>query len=38
MRFYRFDIVKSIGGEIKFDTKQGEETEFIIQIPSNKNI
>jgi signal transduction histidine kinase len=29
-----YDIVKAHGGEIKVNTKEGEETVFIIQIPS----
>ena len=28
-----YDIVKAHGGELKVDTKEGEESEFIIQIP-----
>ena len=28
-----YDIVKAHGGEIKVDTKEGEGTEFIIQLP-----
>jgi len=28
-----YDIIKAHGGEIKVDTKEGEGTEFIIQIP-----
>ena len=29
-----YDIVKAHGGEIKVETKEGEGTEFIIQLPS----
>jgi two-component system, NtrC family, sensor kinase len=28
-----YDIVKANGGEIKVETKQGERSEFIIQLP-----
>jgi sensor histidine kinase regulating citrate/malate metabolism len=28
-----YDIVKAHGGEIKVETKEGEGTEFIIQLP-----
>ena len=28
-----YDIVKAHGGEIKVQTKEGEGTEFIIQLP-----
>jgi signal transduction histidine kinase len=28
-----YDIVKAHGGELKVETKEGEGTEFIIQIP-----
>ena len=28
-----YDIVKALGGEIKVETKEGEGTEFIIQLP-----
>lgn len=28
-----YDIVKAYGGELKVETKEGEGTEFIIQIP-----
>ena len=28
-----YDIVKAHGGELKVDTKEGEESEFIIQLP-----
>ncbi len=30
-----YDIVKSHGGEIKVTTKEGEGTEFIIQLPAS---
>ena len=30
-----YDIVKAMGGEFKVETKEGEFTEFIIQIPMN---
>ena len=29
-----YDIVKAHGGEIKVETKEGEFTEFVIQIPT----
>ena len=29
----RYDIVKAHGGELKVETKEGEGSEFIIQIP-----
>jgi len=29
-----YDIVKAHGGDIKVETKEGEGTEFIIQLPS----
>ena len=29
-----YDIIKAQGGEIKFETKEGEFTEFVIQIPA----
>ena len=28
-----YDIIKAHGGEIKVETKEGEGTEFIIQLP-----
>ena len=28
-----YDIVKAVGGEIKVASKEGEVTEFIIQLP-----
>jgi signal transduction histidine kinase len=28
-----YDIIKAHGGEIKVETKEGEFTEFVIQIP-----
>jgi signal transduction histidine kinase len=30
-----YDIIKAHGGEIKVETKKGEETMFIIQLPNN---
>jgi signal transduction histidine kinase len=30
-----YDIVKAHGGELKVDTKEGEGSEFIIQLPAN---
>ncbi len=32
-----YDIVKAHGGELKVETKEGEGSEFIIQIPINTN-
>ena len=29
-----YDIVKAHGGEIKVETKEGEGSEFIIQLPT----
>jgi signal transduction histidine kinase len=29
-----YDIVKTHGGELKVDTKEGEGTEFTIQLPT----
>ena len=29
-----YDIIKAHGGEIKVETKEGEGTEFIIQLPT----
>ena len=29
-----YDIIKAHGGEIKVETKEGEFTEFVIQIPA----
>ena len=31
-----YDIVKAYGGEIKVETKENEETAFIISLPINK--
>ncbi len=31
-----YDIVKAHGGELKVETKEGEGSEFIIQIPVSK--
>ena len=28
-----YDIVKAHGGELKVETKEGEESDFIIQLP-----
>jgi two-component system, NtrC family, sensor kinase len=28
-----YDIIKSHGGELKVETKEGEGSEFIIQLP-----
>jgi len=28
-----YDVIKAHGGEIKVETKEGEGTEFIIQLP-----
>ena len=33
-----YDIVKAHGGEIKVDTKEGEGTEFVIELPATSNI
>ncbi|MEP6711531.1 MAG: ATP-binding protein [Ferruginibacter sp.] len=30
-----YDIIKAHGGEIKVETREGEEAEFIIQLPTN---
>ena len=30
-----YDILKAHGGEIKVETKQGEGSEFIVQLPKN---
>ena len=32
-----YDIVKAHGGELKVETKEGEGSEFIIQLPINSN-
>jgi signal transduction histidine kinase len=29
-----YDIIKAHGGEIKVETKEGEGSEFIIQLPN----
>ena len=29
-----YDIIKAHGGEIKVETKEGEGSEFIIQLPA----
>jgi signal transduction histidine kinase len=31
-----YDIIKAHGGEIKLETKEGEGSEFVIQLPLNK--
>jgi signal transduction histidine kinase len=31
-----YDIVKAHGGELKVETKEGEGSEFIIQLPASK--
>jgi two-component system NtrC family sensor kinase len=31
-----YDIIKAHGSEIKVETKEGEGSEFIIQLPLNK--
>jgi signal transduction histidine kinase len=33
-----YDIVKALGGEIKVESKEGEGTVFIIQLPANSTI
>jgi len=33
-----YEIVKAHGGEIKVDTKEGEGSKFIIQLPASSNI
>ena len=30
-----YDIVKAHGGELKVETKEGEGSEFVIQLPVN---
>jgi two-component system, NtrC family, sensor kinase len=30
-----YDIVKAHGGELKVETKEGEGSEFIIQLPNS---
>jgi signal transduction histidine kinase len=30
-----YDIIKAHGGEIRVETKEGEGSEFIIQIPTS---
>lgn len=32
-----YDIIKAHGGEIKVETREGERTEFIIQLPVTIN-
>ena len=32
-----YDIVKAHGAELKLETKEGEETEFVISLPFNSN-
>ena len=31
-----YDIVKAHGGELKVETREGEGSEFILQLPTNK--
>ncbi len=31
-----YDIIKAHGGELKVETKEGEESEFIVELPLNK--
>ena len=31
-----YDIIKAHGGEIKVETKEGEGSEFILELPLNK--
>jgi signal transduction histidine kinase len=33
-----YDIVKAHGGELKVETKEGERSEFIIELPLTVNI
>src|SRR5262249_1435496 len=33
-----YDIVKAHGGEIKVETREGEGSEFVVQLPSPSNI
>jgi signal transduction histidine kinase len=33
-----YDIVKAQGGEIRVETKEGEGSEFIIQLPTTPDI
>ena len=33
-----YDIVKAHGGEMKVDTKEGEGSEFVIQLPATSNM
>ena len=33
-----YDIIKAHGGEIKVETKEGEGTQFTIQLPVNENL
>jgi len=33
-----YDIIKAHGGELKVETKEGEFSEFVIQLPSKKNL
>jgi signal transduction histidine kinase len=32
-----YDIIKAHGGEIKVETKEGEGSEFIIQLPLSES-
>ena len=33
-----YDIVKSYGGSINIETKEGEGTEFVIRLPANEDV
>ncbi len=33
-----YDIIKAHGGELKVETKEGEGSEFIIQLPVKENV
>ena len=33
-----YDIVKAHGGELKVETKEGEGSEFIIQLPNQSSL
>jgi signal transduction histidine kinase len=32
-----YDIIKAHGGDIRVETKEGEGSEFVIQLPANKH-